>query len=122
MTARIPRIAPKRRRRPDPRRAPKHLAFIRQLSCVGCHRAAPSQAAHVRIGTDGGAGLKPSDRHTVPLCLWCHSSQHRGERSFWAAQRIDPIEVTNLLWEASGDVEAGERLVTLMRFNANTKG
>ena len=75
-----PRIArPVARGKPKPnlRRRMQHLAFIRQLPCVACGKAAPSDAAHVRTGTDGGAGRKPGDRYAVPLCTTCHANQHR---------------------------------------------
>src|SRR5215831_15985701 len=69
-----------------------HLAFVRQLSCVACGRAAPSDAAHVRTGTDGGTGMKPGDRYAIPLCAACHAKQHRvGELTFWSTLRIDPV-------------------------------
>jgi len=87
------------------------LAFIRQLSCVACGKAAPSEAAHVRSETDGGAGLKPSDRYSVPLCNSCHSLQHEfGELTFWSVLRIDPLDVAFRLWTVSGDLKAGERI------------
>jgi hypothetical protein len=71
--------------------AGQHLAFVRQLPCVACGRAAPSDAAHVRKGANGGVGVKPADRYAVPLCNACHALQHGvGELSFWAALRIDP--------------------------------
>lgn len=42
------------------------------------------EAAHIRTGTDGGMGKKPSDCWVVPLCSWHHKSQHSvGENSFW---------------------------------------
>lgn len=62
----------------------KHLKFIRTLPCCKCRANQPSEAAHIRIGTDGGTGKKPSDKYTVPLCHNCHHEQHQiGERSFW---------------------------------------
>jgi hypothetical protein len=68
--------------------------------CVACGKAAPSEAAHVRTGTDGGVGVKPGDRYAVPLCTACHARQHRiGELSFLR------------LWTVSGDIKAGERTV-----------
>jgi hypothetical protein len=49
-----------------------------------------TEAAHVRIGGDGGMALKPSDWRTVPLCgadddwMGHHAYQHQiGERPFW---------------------------------------
>jgi hypothetical protein len=98
------------------RRAPNvisvPLAFVRQLPCVACGNAAPSEAAHVRTGTDGGVGLKPADRYTVPLCTACHVKQHQiGELSFWSTLRIDPVNVAFRLWTVSADLKAGERTV-----------
>src|SRR5262245_13921145 len=85
--------------KPGAHRRAQHLAFVRQLSCVACGKAAPPDAAHVRTGTDGGIGMKPSDRYTVPLCTACHAKQHRiGELSFWSALRIDPLNVALRLW------------------------
>jgi hypothetical protein len=88
------------------------LAFVRLLPCVACGKAAPSDAAHVRTGTDGGTGIKPGDRYAVPLCAACHAEQHRvGELTFWSALRIDPINVAARLWVVSGDEKAGARTV-----------
>lgn len=40
-------------------------------------------AAHVRIGTGGGMGIKPPDWFTIPLCDHHHKEQHaHGERTF----------------------------------------
>lgn len=66
-------------------RSKRHLEWIRTLPC-GCG-AMGSQAAHVRLGSDGAMGRKPSDFFTVPLCPSCHRIQHNiGERSFWSAR------------------------------------
>ena len=109
---RIPHIVTHRKSKPDLRRRVRHLAFVRQLPCVACGGAAPSEAAHVRTGTDGGAGIKPGDRYAVPLCAACHAKQHRiGELTFWSALRIDPLNVALRLWTVSADVKAGERTV-----------
>ena len=104
----VARRAPKR----DLRSRVQHLAFVRQLPCVACGKAAPSEAAHVRTGTDGGVGMKPGDRYTVPLCTVCHAKQHRiGELTFWSALRIDPVNAALRLWTVSADIRAGERTV-----------
>ena len=109
---RIPRIVARSKPKPEFRRRAQHLAFVRQLSCVACGKAAPSEAAHVRLGTDGGAGIKPSDRYSVSLCTSCHELQHRfGELRFWSVLRIDPLNVAMRLWTISGNLEAGERTV-----------
>ena len=90
----------------------QHLGFIRQLPCVVCGAAPPSEAAHVRSGSDGGAGMKPADRYCVSLCSGCHALQHQfGEQTFWSTVRIDPLNVAFRLWTVSGDIKAGERIV-----------
>ena len=109
---RIPRTLARHKPKPDMRRRMQHLAFVRQLPCVACGKAAPSEAAHVRAGTDSGVGIKPGDRYAVPLCSACHARQHRiGELTFWSALRIDPLNVALRLWTVSSDIVAGERTV-----------
>ena len=71
--ARIPRTVARGKPKPNLHRRVQHLAFVRQLPCVACGKAAPSDAAHVRTGTDGGVGMKPGDRYAVPLCVACHA-------------------------------------------------
>ena len=117
---RIPRPVARGKPKPNLRRRVQHLAFIRQLPCVTCGKAAPSDAAHVRTGTDGGVARKPGDRYAVPLCTACHAKQHRvGELTFWSAFRIDPLNVALRLWTVSADVEAGERIVFRARQHIN---
>jgi hypothetical protein len=117
---RIPRPGARGKPKPNLRRRVQHLAFVRQLPCVTCGKAAPSDAAHVRTGTDGGLGKKPGDRYAVPLCTACHAKQHRvGELTFWSALRIDPLNVALRLWTVSADVEAGERIVFRARQHIN---
>jgi hypothetical protein len=114
---RIPRTLSLDKPKPNLRRRVRHLAFVRQLPCVACGKAAPSEAAHVRTGTDStgtdsGVGIKPGDRYAVPLCSVCHARQHRvGELTFWSALRIDPLNVALRLWTVSSDMVAGERTV-----------
>ncbi len=122
--SRIPRAVLRGKPKPNLRVRAKHEAFIRHLPCVACGSLAPSECAHVRTGTDGGAGLKPSSRYTVPLCPWCHrlgeGAQHIvGELSFWAGLGIDPLNVALRLWTVSGDQMAGERIVFRARQQIN---
>jgi len=66
----------------------------------------------VRFGSDGGTGMKPSDRYSMSLCTSCHALQHEfGELRFWSALCIDPLDVALRLWTVSGDINAGERIV-----------
>jgi len=117
---RIPRPAGRGKPKPNVRRRVQHLAFVRRLPCVACGKAAPSHAAHVRTGTDGGTGMKPGDRYAVPLCAACHARQHQvGELTFWSALRFDPLNVAFRLWTVSADIEAGERTVFRARQQIN---
>ena len=79
---------PKRRERPKRSRGergcPAHRAWVRRHHCCvpGCEKL-PIECAHVRSGTDGGTGLKPSDRWAVSLCRDHHREQHQvGEAEF----------------------------------------
>lgn len=79
-------------------RSPAHLAWLRTLPCAcGCGGLAandnnPIEAAHVRTGTDGAAGVKPSDFFALPLTLRCHRIQHsQSEGAFWRDRNVvDP--------------------------------
>lgn len=109
----VPRIAKpplQHRRKPNLRLRPKHREWVKTLPCIACG-CGPCDPAHVRMGTDGGAGLKPSDRFVVPLCRLCHETQHEGEVSFWAGFGIDPVDAANRLWTVTGDTEAGLRVI-----------
>ena len=76
-----------------------HLVFVRSHCCSACgaepgDEANPIEAAHIRNGTDGGTGIKPSDKFTVSLCTDCHATQHRvGEPTFWARAKVDPLQL-----------------------------
>ena len=69
-------------------RSEKHLKFVRSLPCIVC-AGMPCDAAHIRVFTDGGTSLKPSDHYTVPLCRKHHRMQHHiGELSFWDGEDV----------------------------------
>lgn len=93
----------------------KHLKFIRQLPCCFCLRMDTVQAAHIRKGTDGGMGLKPSDCYVTPLCYDCHSRQHsKGEVTFWGDVE-KAIQLANALYVMTGDKE--KAIHHIIRFN-----
>ncbi len=118
---RIPRAVPKGKPKPNLRRRAQHLAFVRELPCLACRWDGEGiQAAHVRSGTDGGMGMKPSDRYVVPLCAAHHARQHQvGELTFWGDLGIDPLNVALRLWTISGDVVAGARIIFRARQHIN---
>lgn len=99
-----------------------HLAFVRGLSCVICGNDISVEAAHIRAGDPRaakrptGMGERPDDAFALPLCGDCHRKQHHsGERWFWNFHGIDPVFVALALYRVSGDVEAGEQIVTNAR-------
>ena len=64
-----------------------YLAWLRKLSCVASGEKAEC-AHHIRIGTNGGSALKPSDYFCIPLTHECHTTGsdaiHRvGEETFF---------------------------------------
>jgi hypothetical protein len=71
-----------------PYRSKRHLAYIREQHCAACGAWTPSQAAHYRLGTDGGMRMKPSDLYVLPLCVACHAREHRGNRTFWQGVHV----------------------------------
>lgn len=72
-----------------------HRAWVRRHRC--CVRSClgqPIECAHVRSGTDGGLGLKPSDRWTISLCRSHHLEQHEiGETAFEARYELNLREL-----------------------------
>ena len=100
----------------------KHLKFIRQLPCVICNNK--FVAAHIRKGTDGGAGLKPSDCYTVPLRPSCHHTQHQqGELYFWYGYGgyEAAIALAKNLYNVTGDIEQGVFEIMEFRNVSNNK-
>ena len=87
----LPKRLERTERRRDERACPAHRAWVRRHRCCvpGCLNAR-IECAHVRIGTDGGTGIKPSDRWAISLCRDHHREQHRiGERAFQRRYQID---------------------------------
>lgn len=88
-------MLPKRISTPKNRTArwisPAHCNFVRKHHCCvnGCADM-PIEVAHVRTGTDGGMGKKPSDYWAISLCKHHHAEQHRiGEPAFEKRHGID---------------------------------
>lgn len=114
-------ILPKKRERPrsgiaraPQREWPRHRKFIRSLECCIPHCMLNTEprpgdfieCAHVRTGTDGGTGIKPSDWWAVPLCSIHHLEQHTiGEPAFEQRYVIDMKRIALALARQSPDVE-----------------
>ena len=74
-----------------------HRSWVRRHRCSvrGC-RKLPIECVHVRNGTDGGVGLKPSDKWTISLCQFHHLEQHAiGEPAFEAKYDLDLRELAS---------------------------
>jgi hypothetical protein len=88
-------------------RSDGHLKFVRGFVCAVSASQPNScegkvEAAHTRIGTDGGTSLKPSDCWAIPLCASHHAEQHRiGERSFETKYQISMKAIAEKLWHVS---------------------
>jgi hypothetical protein len=101
------RLAPKRA---TPRRSSRtkdrgYMAAVHGLPCCA-EDLSPCfgriEAAHVRIGTDGGMGVKPSDIYTIPLCTGAHAEQHAiGEPAFARKYGIDMRRIADELARVS---------------------
>jgi len=67
-----------------------YLRFIRRQICLVEGNDYNVVAHHVRLGQNGGMGLKPSDYRTIPLFTRRHIELHNtGERSFYKKYGID---------------------------------
>lgn len=86
-------------------RSPGHLKYIRGFECScmeSTHHSSRVEAAHVRNGTDGGTGMKPSDNWVIPLCDMHHKIQHDlGEVEFERQYEIDMKAIAAALWAKS---------------------
>lgn len=100
------RKAPKMNVREEPQiRCPSHLAWVRGHECAAfstMYCQGRVEAAHARVGTDGGMSMKPGDNWSLPLCEAHHRIQHQmGERSFEARFKINMKAIAQELWNKS---------------------
>jgi hypothetical protein len=92
---RFPSLLPPGPRKKAARSCAAHRAWVRRHRCSvsGCQKL-PIECAHVRTGTDGGLGLKPSDKWTISLCEFHHLEQHAiGESLFEAKYDLNLLEL-----------------------------
>lgn len=84
------------------KRSPAHRKWVRGHACCGCGGYVAIECAHVRSGTDGGTGIKPSDRWCISLCKKCHELQHMlGEESFEKATGINMKALAEAFYKLS---------------------
>ena len=96
------RISRKSDKAEKPRRSPAHRAWVRGHACSACGSEFGIECAHVRTGTDGGVGIKPSDKWCISLCGVCHRKQHEvGEESFERAWGINMKALAEEFYRAS---------------------
>lgn len=97
----------------------KHLAFVRQLSCLVCHNPIQTEAAHVRMADPRigkpmtGIAQKPDDFFVVPLCGEHHRSQHKfgDEGAWWSIMGRDAVTVALHIYAVTGDHGRAEHIV-----------
>lgn len=73
----------------------KYLSWLRQQTCVVSNKKAEC-AHHIRLGTNGGTGIKPSDYFCLPLLNEYHTTGSSalhiiGEESFLKLFRLEPV-------------------------------
>lgn len=111
--------ASRKRRAERPGNSEEHLAAVRKLPCIVCGTdKAPVRAHHLRSTREGGAGQKPPDKWTVPLCddhhnmgVDCvHGVGSKKELGWFARHGIDALALAAALWSASPNVEAMKRV------------
>lgn len=96
------RVSRKSDRADQERRSPAHRAWVRGFACCACGSTTTIECAHVRTGTDGGMGMKPSDRWCISLCKDCHARQHSlGETTFADMHQIDMRKLAMEFFAAS---------------------
>ena len=96
------RIHKNSKRADERRRSPAHRAWVRRHACSACGSHSAIECAHVRSGTDGGMGIKPSDEWCISLCKDCHARQHQiGEAAFERAHNIDMKKLAREFLKAS---------------------
>lgn len=110
-TTKLTRNMPVRKARSTKRRTAEprnnaHLDWIRAKPCCvpGCQEKA--EAAHVRVQSGGGMGMKPPDRYAAPACHRHHLEQHQiGHAAFDAKYSIDMRAIAIRYADASPFIE-----------------
>lgn len=92
----------KKQNRSDRWKSQTHCTFLRKFACSACHSESGIEVSHIRIGTDGGLGRKPSDYYAIPLCKDYHTALHTdGEATFYRTAKIDAHALAEAFCNAS---------------------
>jgi len=86
-----------------------HLALIRQMPCCVTLRMPGGDPHHLKSGTgERGAGLRSTDKWAVPMARLAHDEVERvgtqNERAWFLERGVDPHELAQALWNATGDL------------------
>lgn len=96
------RKIPTKAKRSSRWRSQSHLGHVRKHACCVCDSEVNIQAAHLRIGTDGSMGAKPSDYFATPMCGQCHNTSHTvGEVTWWHSVGKEPMTIIEELIKTS---------------------
>lgn len=98
---------------PPPIRDKKHLAWLHELPCCISGSTVNVVAHHLLRTPEKAMGRKSGDNHTIPLASHIHMALHRdgNETRFLKQYGIDGPALARRLWEVSGDIEAGQRVL-----------
>lgn len=86
-----------------------HVEMIRKLPCCVTLKTPGGEIHHLKSGTgERGAGLRSTDKWGVPMCHDAHmeveAAGTRNERQWFLDRGIDPHELAQALWAATGDL------------------
>jgi len=95
-----------------------HLDFIRKLPSLISGRE-PCEACHLRAGNPlyrkkrTGGAQRPDDAWALPMTAVEHKAQHgMNEIAFWESHGVtDPFAIALALYQVSGDLKAGRRII-----------
>lgn len=103
------RHVPAHRNRPG--MDPGHLGLLRKLPCSVCPVISRIDPHHLKSGPaakERAFGRKSTDRWAVPVCRFHHEDLEAkgscGELAWFQRYALDPLELANALWTATGDL------------------
>ena len=74
--------------KPKTHRDKKYLDWLRSQPCVGCDQPKSDEFDIVYTHKGGGMAIKGDDREALPLCTFCHETEHRAPKTFWITVRF----------------------------------